>query len=121
MKIAKKIGVADDKIMQVAGPAEIVQAMKAGRAASGGGDYFTLKKFADKDDSIELADRLTPPAIPGYPALALPSNQQAAPDAFNAVLKDCIGSEEMMQSVGKYSYTKANLPDGTKAADLCKG
>ncbi|MER8563379.1 ectoine/hydroxyectoine ABC transporter substrate-binding protein EhuB [Mesorhizobium sp. M0578] len=121
VKIAKKVGIADDKVMQVAGPAEIVQAVKAGRAAAGGGDYFTMKEFADKDDSVELANPYTSSATPGYPALAFLPNQQAEVDAFNSVLKDYIGSDEMMKSVGKYGYTKTNQPDGTKTAERCKG
>ncbi|TIT74751.1 MAG: ectoine/hydroxyectoine ABC transporter substrate-binding protein EhuB, partial [Mesorhizobium sp.] len=47
-------------------------------------------------------------------------NQQAEVGAFNAVLKDYIGSDKMMASVGKYGYTKATLPDGTTAAELCE-
>ncbi|MER8563388.1 transporter substrate-binding domain-containing protein [Mesorhizobium sp. M0578] len=121
VKHAQKVGIADDKIMQVAGPAEIVQAVKTGRAAAAGGlDYLALKNFADKDDSTELADPFTPPVPPGYATLAFLPNQQAEVDAFNAVLKDYIGSDEMMASVGKYSYDKAMLPDGTKTAELCK-
>ncbi|MER8562666.1 ectoine/hydroxyectoine ABC transporter substrate-binding protein EhuB [Mesorhizobium sp. M0578] len=120
VKNAKEVGIADDKIMQVAGPAEVVQAVKAGRAAAGGGGYLAMKKFTDKDDSIELADPYTPPVPPGYAALAFLPNQQAEVDAFNAVLKDYIGSDEMMASVGKYGFAKAMLPDGTKAAELCK-
>ncbi|WP_287208319.1 hypothetical protein [Mesorhizobium sp.] len=40
VKVAHELGIADDKIMQVAGPPEIVQAIKADRAA-GGADYMT--------------------------------------------------------------------------------
>ncbi|MER8563386.1 ectoine/hydroxyectoine ABC transporter substrate-binding protein EhuB [Mesorhizobium sp. M0578] len=119
VKYAEEIGIPDDKIMQVAGPAEILQAVKAGRADAGAGDYFTVKKFADKDDTVELADPFTPP-VTGYPAFAFLQNQQAVVDAFNAVLKDYIGSDEMMATVGKYGYTKTNLPDGTTTAKLCK-
>ena len=121
VKNAKEVGIADDKIMQVAGPAEILQAVKSGRAAAGSGTYFTMKEFADKDDAVELADPFTPPVIDGYPGLAFLPNQQAEVDAFNAALKDYVGSDEMMESVGKYGYSKANLPDGTTTAELCKG
>ncbi|WP_373415020.1 ectoine/hydroxyectoine ABC transporter substrate-binding protein EhuB [Ensifer aridi] len=116
---AQKVGVRESKLLQVAGPAEILQAVKAGRADAGAGAYFTLKKFADKDDSVELVDPFTPPAI-GYSAFAFPLDQQAAVDAFNRVLKDYLGSDEMMASVGKYGYTKLTLPDATKTSDLCK-
>ncbi|MER9481953.1 MULTISPECIES: ectoine/hydroxyectoine ABC transporter substrate-binding protein EhuB [unclassified Mesorhizobium] len=119
---AKKIGIADDKVMQVAGPVEIVQAVKAGRAAAGSGDYFTMKEFVDKDPSVEL---VAGPLVPGSrilsSGLAFPLTEQATVDAFNAVLKDYIGSDEMMESVGKYGYSKINLPDGTKTAEYCKG
>ena len=121
VKNAKNVGLTDEQIMQVAGPAEILQAVKAGRAAGGGGTYFTMKSFADKDDAVELADPFTPPVIDGYPGLAFLPNQQEEVDAFNAALKDYIGSDEMMESVGEYGYSKANLPDGTTTAELCAG
>ncbi|ASY61113.1 ectoine/hydroxyectoine ABC transporter substrate-binding protein EhuB [Sinorhizobium sp. CCBAU 05631] len=119
VKYAQEVGIPDDKIMQVGGPAEILQAVKAGRADAGAGDYFTVKKFADEDDSVELADPFTPP-VTGYPAFAFLPDQQATVDAFNAVMKGYIGSEEMMRTVARYGYTKASLPDGTKTADLCR-
>ncbi|MER8899564.1 ectoine/hydroxyectoine ABC transporter substrate-binding protein EhuB [Mesorhizobium sp. M0676] len=119
---AQTIGIPDDKVMQVAGAVEVVQAVKAGRAAVGGGDYWTMKRFADEDDSIELADPFTQPVEPPSSALAFLPNQQASVDAFNAVLKDYLGSDEMMKSVGKYGYTKANLPpESHTTAGLCKG
>lgn len=121
VKNARGVGLADDKIMQVAGPAEILQAVKAGRAAAGSGTYFTMKEFADKDDDVELADPFTPPLIDGYPGFAFLPTQQAEVDAFNAVLKDYIGSDQMMETVAEYGYSKANLPDGTTTATLCAG
>ncbi|PBB95676.1 ectoine/hydroxyectoine ABC transporter substrate-binding protein EhuB [Mesorhizobium sp. WSM3862] len=117
---ARKAGIPDEKILQVAGSAEVLQAVKAGRAAAGVGDYFTMKEFAAKDASMDVTD-LLPDSPKGYPALAFLPNQQATVDAFNAVLKDYLASKEMMESVGKYGYTKTNLPDGTTAAQLCKG
>ncbi|WP_037427258.1 ectoine/hydroxyectoine ABC transporter substrate-binding protein EhuB, partial [Sinorhizobium sp. CCBAU 05631] len=87
---AQKVGLPEDKLLQVAGPAEILQAVKAGRADAGGGAYFTLKAFADKDNSVELADPFTPPAN-GYSAFAFPPDQQAAVAAFNSALKEYLG------------------------------
>ncbi|GIL03443.1 MAG: ectoine/hydroxyectoine ABC transporter substrate-binding protein EhuB [Alphaproteobacteria bacterium] len=121
VKNARNVGIPEDKIMQVAGPAEILQAVKAGRAEAGSGTYFTMKEFADKDDAVELADPFTPPVIDGYPGFAFLPTQQAEVDAFNAALKEYVGSDQMMESVGRYGYSKANLPDGTTTAELCKG
>lgn len=123
--IAQKIGIADDKILQVAGLPEVQQAVKTGRADVGSGGYYSMKSLVAKDDSLEVADPYTPPQnmkeIPGYAAIAFPLDQQAAVDAFNAVLKDYIGSDEMMKSVVKYGYTKTTLPDkGVTATQLCK-
>ena len=118
---ARDVGLTDEQIMQVAGPAEILQAVKAGRAEGGGGTYFTMKEFADRDDAVELADPFTPPVIDGYPGLAFLPSQQAEVDAFNAALKEYVGSEQMMESVGEYGYSEANLPDGTATATLCAG
>nr|WP_210326681.1 ectoine/hydroxyectoine ABC transporter substrate-binding protein EhuB [Mesorhizobium japonicum] len=118
---AKKLGFPDDKVMQVAGPPEVVQAVKAGRAAAGSLYSLNATTLAEQDPSIEVADPYTPPGPNEHPAIAFPLSEQAAVDAFNAVLKDYIGSDEMMAAVGKYGYTKRDLPDGSKTADLCKG
>lgn len=48
-------------------------------------------------------------------------NEQASVNAFNVALKDCLGSEEMVASLGKNGFSKASLPDGTRTAELCKG
>ncbi|MER8899562.1 ectoine/hydroxyectoine ABC transporter substrate-binding protein EhuB [Mesorhizobium sp. M0676] len=126
VKNAQTAGIADNKIMQVAGAAEVLQAVKAGRAAAGVGDYFTMKAFADKDPSVEIVDPLIGRAEDGlfpagYVGLAFPPDQQATVDAFNEVLKAYTGSDQMLESVGKYGFTKAMLRDDTKAAEICKG
>ncbi|MER9508268.1 MULTISPECIES: ectoine/hydroxyectoine ABC transporter substrate-binding protein EhuB [unclassified Mesorhizobium] len=121
VKVAQKVGVPEDKIMQVAGYAEIVQALKAGRADIGIGDPLGLRGAIGSDGGIELADPFTSPEKPGYAAFAFRLDDHASVDAFNAELKGYIGSPEMMAAVGEYGYDKLLLPDGTKAADLCKG
>ncbi|WP_373415102.1 ectoine/hydroxyectoine ABC transporter substrate-binding protein EhuB [Ensifer aridi] len=118
IKILRDMGVPDERIMQVAGPVEIIQAVKTGRAAVGSGAYFTLKVLTDNEDSLELVPAPTGDSF--YSGLAFLPNQQAEVDAFNAASKEYIGSAEMMASVSKYGYEKAYLPDGTKTVDLCK-
>lgn len=121
VKNAGDVGIPDEKIMQVAGNPEIVQAIKAGRADAGAGDYLGMKKAIGNEDGLEMADPFTQPEKPGYPAFAFRLNEQVTVDAFSAVLKDYLGSDEMMKSVAKYGYDKSTLPDGSKTADLCKG
>ncbi|WP_245449085.1 ectoine/hydroxyectoine ABC transporter substrate-binding protein EhuB [Phyllobacterium sophorae] len=121
IEAAQKIGIADDKIMQLAGPPEIVQAVKAGRAAAGNLYSLNATTVAENDPNIEVADPYTPPGPNEHPAIAFPLNEQAAVDAFNAVFKDYLGTDEMMASVSKYGYSKRDLPDGTTTAEACKG
>lgn len=116
---AQKVGIPDDKIMQVAGAPEVAQAVKAGRAAAGALDYGRASGLVKNDHSIELADPFTSPVPPGQAAIAFPLNEQIAVDAFNTALKDYIGSDEMMKVLDKYGYGKGNLPDGTTTAEAC--
>ncbi|WP_287208792.1 transporter substrate-binding domain-containing protein [Mesorhizobium sp.] len=74
VKNAQDSGIADNKIMQVAGPPEVAQAVKAGRAAAGALDYFNATGLVKKDHSIELADPFTSPVPPDHPAIAFSLN-----------------------------------------------
>ncbi|WP_373414980.1 ectoine/hydroxyectoine ABC transporter substrate-binding protein EhuB [Ensifer aridi] len=121
VKDAKTVGVPEDKIMQVAGVAEVLQAVKSGRAAAGAGSVLAMKEIADKDPSVQLAEPFTQPVLPGLGALAFPPDQQATVDAVNAVLKDYVKSDRMISVLEKYGYSKAVLPDGRTTAELCKG
>ncbi|MER8772191.1 transporter substrate-binding domain-containing protein [Mesorhizobium sp. M0960] len=120
VKVAQEMGFADDKLMQVAGPPEIAQAVKTGRAAAGVVDSLDAKPVVAKDQSVELAAPYTSPVPKDYAAIAFPLGEQAAVDAFNAVLKDYLGSKEMIASAGKFGYGTDNLPDATKTAEICK-
>ncbi|TIL44450.1 ectoine/hydroxyectoine ABC transporter substrate-binding protein EhuB [Mesorhizobium sp.] len=122
IKAAKDIGIPDDKIMEVAGTTEVVQAVKVGRAAAAGGDYLTLTKYIDENSAVELAHPFQDPLPLGYPALAFLPDQQDTVDAFNAALKEYAGSAQMMEAVSKYGYTEKQLPQGGKTtAELCRG
>lgn len=117
---AKKVGIPDDKLMQVAGDVEIVQAVSVGRADAGSGNYLSMKRAVEKEEGLTLADPFASPSKPRYSALAFSLNEQAAVGAFNDVLKGYLGSDEMMASVAKYGYDKKMLPDGAAIAELCK-
>ncbi|MER9250142.1 ectoine/hydroxyectoine ABC transporter substrate-binding protein EhuB [Mesorhizobium sp. M0590] len=121
LKSARDVGIPDDKLMQVPGYPEILQAVKAGRADAGAGDYLTLKKAVNNDESLHLASPYTESGKQNYSAFALPLNDQAAVDAINAVMEGYIGSDEMLASVSTYGYDKLLLPNGRTTAELCKG
>ncbi|WP_018240939.1 transporter substrate-binding domain-containing protein [Ensifer sp. BR816] len=121
VKWAKEVGIPDDKVLQVATAVEIALAVKVGRAAAGTIDYFGFKGLVEKDNSVETASPYTPWGKPGYPSVAFASNEQATVDAFNAALKDYMGSDEMLKAVSQYGYTKGHLPGNVTTDELCKG
>ncbi|PBB28961.1 ectoine/hydroxyectoine ABC transporter substrate-binding protein EhuB [Mesorhizobium sp. WSM3882] len=120
VKRAQQTGIPDEKIMQVAGYVEIAQAVRSGRADAGGGEYLGIKGAIRNDDSLELANPFKPNYKPGYPAFAFPKGEEDTVAAMNALLKDYMGSAEMISLVSKYGYDKSLLPDGSKTDDLCK-
>ncbi|KUM23905.1 ectoine/hydroxyectoine ABC transporter substrate-binding protein EhuB [Mesorhizobium loti] len=122
IKSAHDVGIADDKILQVPGYAEIVQAVKAGRADAGSGDYLALKIAIGDDKRLELANPFTDSARTDYAAFAFNLNDRASVDAANAAMKGYIGSDEMLASISSYGFDKSMLPDGNMTtAELCKG
>ena len=62
VEAAKKEGIAEDKIMTVPGPTEILAAVRAGRADAGGVTFFTAQNLAKQSDgAVDVTD---PAALP---------------------------------------------------------
>ena len=119
--VAKKQGIAADKIMQVPGPTEILAAVKAGRAAAGGVTYFTALNLAEKSGgAVSVTD---PSKLPkwtlNWVGIAFRQSDGAMQKAFNAALKDYLGSDEMLADVKPYGYTRAQLPGDATTAHAC--
>ncbi len=118
---AKAAGVPESNIMQVPGPTEILAAVKAGRADAGAGTYFTMKQLADSSDgAVDVSD---PDAMPeelvNWAGIGFRKSDKAFLDAFNAELKNYIGSDEMMAAVSEYGYGKGSLPGDKTTEWVC--
>lgn len=121
IEAAKAAGVADDKIMQVPGPTEILAAVKANRADAGAGTYFTVKQLADASNgAVEVTD---PGAMPedavNWAGIGFRDDDQDFLDKFNAAQKAYLGSEEMMQAVAEYGYGEGSLPGDKTTEWVC--
>ena len=121
IEAAKAAGLAEDSIMQVPGPTEILAAVRAGRADAGAGTYFTMKQLADSSDgAVEVTD---PGAMPeesfNWAGIGFRKNDQDFLDKFNAALKDYVGSEEMLAAVAEYGYDKGSLPGDKTTEWVC--
>jgi polar amino acid transport system substrate-binding protein len=122
VEVAKKEGVAEDNIMQVPGPTEILAAVKAGRADAGGVTYFTALNLAEQSGgTVDVTD---PAKLPewtlNWVGIAFRKADTDFLEAFNAALKDYLGSDAMMQAVAEYGYTKAQLPGDTTTEYACE-
>lgn len=117
---ARSAGITDDQILQVPDTTAQLQAVRAGRADAAVGTQLTMKGLADKGgDSVEaIAEFKDDPAHTGYGALAFRPEDKELRDAVNAQLKEWIGSEEHLATVGPFGFDQSNITDKT-AAELC--
>jgi polar amino acid transport system substrate-binding protein len=121
VEVAKKEGIKDSNIMQVPGPTEILAAVKAGRADAGGVTFFTAQNLAKQSGgTVEVTD---PAKLPtwtlNWVGIAFRKADTEFLTAFNAALKDYLGSDEMMAAVKEYGYTKSQLPGDSTTAYAC--
>ncbi|PWJ87431.1 amino acid ABC transporter substrate-binding protein (PAAT family) [Mesorhizobium loti] len=118
---ALKEGVPESKIMQVPGPTELLAAVRAGRADAGASNYFDAKNLAaSASDEIEVTD---PAALPDWTnnwvAIAFKPEDKDFLKAYNEAQAKYLGSPEMLEAVGKFQYTKAQLPGDAKSEWIC--
>ncbi|QKC86954.1 ectoine/hydroxyectoine ABC transporter substrate-binding protein EhuB [Mesorhizobium sp. NZP2077] len=118
---ALKEGVPESKIMQVPGPTELLAAVRAGRADAGASNYFDAKNLAaSAPDEIEVTD---PAALPDWTnnwvAIAFKPEDKDFLKAYNEAQAKYLGSPEMLEAVGKFQYTKAQLPGDAKTDWIC--
>jgi polar amino acid transport system substrate-binding protein len=121
IKVARKEGIADNNIMQVPGPTEILAAVRAGRADAGGVTYFTALNLAKKVGGVEVTD---PGKLPewtrNWVGIAFRKGDTAFRDAFNKAQAAYLGTDEMLAVVKKYGYTRKQLPGKVTTQYACK-
>lgn len=120
---AKDLGIPDERIMQVADPAAMLQAVKAGRADVASATVFAIQDLVEKGGGdVERAEPFEAPEFTkGYSAYAFREQDQDFVDAFNAELKEFIGTDEFMALVEPFGYTKSEVPDeSVTTAQLCE-
>jgi len=121
IEAAKKEGVEEDNIMQVPGPTEILAAVKAGRADAGGVTFFTAQNLAkESGGAVEVTD---PAKLPewtfNWVGIAFRKSDTEFLKMFNEAQAKYLGSGAMLDAVGEYGYTKAQLPGDTTTEYAC--
>jgi len=115
---AKKQGVPANKIMTVPGNNEILAAVLSGRADAGLGTYFSNLHLSKQSQDVDITD---PNKLPSWTfnwvGIGFRKGDTEFLTEFNKALKKYIGSDEMMEAVAEYGYSKYQLPaaDATTA------
>ena len=121
VEVAKREGIAEDNVMQVPGPTEILAAVRAGRADAGGVTFFTARVLAEQaEGAIDVTD---PSVLPewtlSWVGIGFRKDDTDFLNAFNAALKDYLGTDEMMAGVAEYGYTEQQLPSDVTTEYAC--
>jgi polar amino acid transport system substrate-binding protein len=121
VEAAKKEGVPDANVMQVAGPTEILAAVRSGRADAGGVTYFTALGLAEA--AAGEIDVTSPGALPkwtkNWVGIGFRKDDRDFVEAFNAAQKDFPDTPEMWAAVEEYGYSKSNLPGDATTEWVC--
>ena len=121
VEVAKREGIADENVMQVPGPTEILAAVRAGRADAGGVTYFTARVLAEQaGGEIDITDpSLLPEWTLSWVGIGFRKDDDEFRGAFNAALKEYVGTEEMLAGVAEYGYTEQQLPGDVTMEYAC--
>lgn len=121
VEAARKEGLDDAQIMQLPGPAEVLAAMRSGRADAAALTYFEAADFAGQSDGkFEITD---PDALPDWTknwvGVGFRFEDEDFMNEFNAALAEYVGSEEMLAVVKEYGVTEVNVPKGESTEWVC--
>jgi len=118
---ALREGVPESKITQVPSLTEVLAAVKAGRAEVGAGNDFAMRDLAKSaPNEIDVTDTTALPEwTNNWVAIAFKKEDKDFLKAFNEAQAKYLGTPEMLEAVGKFQYTKAQLPGDAKTDWVC--
>ena len=118
---ARDSGVKDEQLLILPDQSSLVAAVTSGRADAAALTALSIADMASKNEGVES----TPPfgevagqSVVGHGAVGFRKEDADLQEAFNAVLKDFIGSEEHLALVTPHGFGKDFLPTKT-TAELC--
>lgn len=120
VEAAQNLGIADENIMQVPGPTEMVAALKAGRADAAILTDFEAQDLAADHADIELADASQMEEwSKNFAAIGFRPEDEEFLAGFNAALQEYLGTEEMMAKVAEHEYSEVHLPGDVTTEWAC--
>jgi polar amino acid transport system substrate-binding protein len=122
VKEAKKVGIAEENIMQLPGITEVLAAVKSGRATIGAMTSIEANDLARKTDGIDATDtNALPKWTFNWVGVGFHPEDDGFRKGFNAAMAGSgyLGSKHMMADVAQYDYFNSNRPDNTKTEWIC--
>ncbi|MCF8108361.1 MAG: ectoine/hydroxyectoine ABC transporter substrate-binding protein EhuB [Desulfohalobiaceae bacterium] len=118
---AKKEGVPESNIMTVPGNTEILAAVKSGRADAGGVTYFSAVHLSEESGgAVEPTNPTKNPEWTfNWVGIGFRKSDTEFLAAFNKALDEYLGTEEMMEAVAEYGYSKTQLPGDVSTEYVC--
>jgi len=120
---AKDSGVAEDQLVILPDQSSLVAAVKAGRADAAALTALSIADMASKNEGVESTKpfgMVAGKSVVGHGAVGFRKEDADLYEAFNAALKEFIGSEEHLALVTPIGFGADYLPTKT-TAELCAG
>ncbi|WP_026381075.1 ectoine/hydroxyectoine ABC transporter substrate-binding protein EhuB [Afifella pfennigii] len=120
---AEASGVADDQLVILPDQSSLVKAVQAGRADAAALTALSIADMASKNDGVESTKpfgTVAGESVVGHGAVGFRKEDTELYEAFNAELKNFIGSEEHIALVEPFGFGRDYLPTKT-TAELCAG
>ena len=118
---ARDSGVAEEQIVQLPDQSSLVAAVKAGRADAAALTALSIADMASKNEGVESTKpfgEVAGESVVGHGAVAFRKEDTDLYEAFNAELKNFIGSDEHIALVTPIGFGADYLPTKT-TAELC--
>ena len=118
---AKKAGIPDDRVTQLADAAALLESLKAGRVDAVILTPDSVNAMAERSggDAERAEPFENPPFANAFAAAVFRIEDSELRLAFNDVLKDTVGTPEFMELLKPNGYTEDNLPGAMTADERC--
>ena len=117
---ARKVGIAEDKIIKVPGTTEVLAAVRAGRADAGAMTAIEASTIAMEAGDVEATDtNALPQWTFNWVGIGFHPGDDKFRGEFNAAMEGYIGSEQMLADVAQYDYVPGNVPGDVRTDWIC--
>jgi polar amino acid transport system substrate-binding protein len=119
---AAESGVKEDQLLVLPDQSSLLSAVKAGRADAAALTALSIAQMAEQEgvESTEPFGEVAGKSVKGHGGFAFRKEDTALYEAFNAELKEFLGSPEHIALVEPHGFGEAYLPNKT-TKELCAG